>query len=266
MRLCVFSAKSFEQPFFDAAAEAAGMAVSFVQARLTPESAPLARGSDAACCFVNDDGGIATIDALAAAGVRHLALRSAGWDHVDRAAAASAGVMLSHVPSYSPRAVAEHALALLLALDRQIHRAHERVRRRDFSLDGLVGFNLAGKVVGVVGAGRIGAEFARFMLFFGCRVLVHDPIVDDGLVRAGATYTSFDTVCAQADVISLHCPLNEGTRHLVDARALAAMKPGVVLINTGRGALVDTAAMVDALAAGRIGYAGLDAYAFARDR
>ena len=271
MRLAVFSTKGFERAALAEAAAAAAVDCTFVDDRLSPATASLATGHDAACCFVNDDAGAATIAALAGAGVRHLALRCAGYNHVDRAAARQAGVTLSYVPEYSPHAVAEHAVALILSLDRGTHRAFARVREGNFSLDGLVGFDLHGKTVGVVGAGRIGAVFARIMLGFGCRVLACDPVRNDALVAAGVEYVPFDALCRASDIVSLHCPLTESTHHLVDAAAIAAMKRGVMLVNTGRGALVDTRALIDALKRGHIGHLGLDVYEhegplFFRDR
>lgn len=193
--------------------------------------------------------------------MRLVALRSAGFNHVDLEAAARLGLRVVRVPEYSPYAVAEHTVALVLALNRKIHRAYARVREANFSLDGLVGFDLHGKTVGVVGAGRIGAVMLRIMHGFGCRLLAHDLASSDALVRdLGVCYVDLAELFEQSDIISLHVPLTPTTRHLIDARALGLMKRDVLLINTGRGALIDTRALVAALKQGAIGGAGLDVY------
>jgi D-lactate dehydrogenase len=193
--------------------------------------------------------------------VQLAALRSAGFNHVDLPAARAAGIRVVRVPEYSPYAVAEHAVALLLALNRKIHRAFNRVREANFSLDGLVGFDLHGKTAGLIGTGRIGAVMATILHGFGCHLLAADPRPDTALAGAlGLRYVDAQDLYRQADVISLHVPLTAATRHMIDAGALASMKPGVVLINTGRGALIDTRALIDALKTGRVGAAGLDVY------
>jgi D-lactate dehydrogenase len=260
MRIAVFSTQRFERAALEQANAAHGATLGLHECSLTPATAVLARGSDAACCFVSDDLGAASLAALQAAGIRHVALRSAGYNHVDLPAADAAGIVVSHVPAYSPHAVAEHATALILTLDRGTHRAYHRVREGNFALDGLVGFDLRGKTVGIVGTGRIGSVFAGIMLGFGCRVLGCDPVVDAALVARGVRYLPIDTLCREADVIALHCPLTADTHHLIDAARIAAMKPGVMLINTGRGALVDTPALIAALKSGQIGHLGLDVY------
>lgn len=193
--------------------------------------------------------------------MRLIALRSAGFNHVDLDAARRLGFTIVRVPEYSPHAVAEHAAALILTLNRKTHRAYNRVREANFSLDGLVGFDLHGKTVGVVGTGRIGAVMLRIMHGFGCRLLAHDVNEDAALMQeVPVRYVALQELLDASDIISLHVPLTPGTRHLIDAAALARMKPGVILINTGRGALIDTQALVAALKRGHVGGAGLDVY------
>jgi D-lactate dehydrogenase len=210
---------------------------------------------------VNDRLDAQALDVLRRSGVQLAALRSAGFNHVDLPAARAAGIRVVRVPEYSPYAVAEHAVALLLALNRKIHRAFNRVREANFSLDGLVGFDLHGKTAGLIGTGRIGAVMATILHGFGCHLLAADPRPDTALAGAlGLRYVDAQDLYRQADVISLHVPLTAATRHMIDAGALASMKPGVVLINTGRGALIDTRALIDALKTGRVGAAGLDVY------
>lgn len=233
----------------------------FVESRLTLETVALASGAEAVCCFVNDCLDAAVLERLAAGGTRCIALRCAGYNQVDIAAAARLGLLVLRVPAYSPHAVAEHAVGLLLMLNRHLHRAYNRTRENDFRLEGLEGFDLHGKTVGVIGAGRIGAVFARIMLGFGCRVLLSDPAgVPAALGALGAEAATLDAVLAQADILSLHCPLTPQTRHLIDAAAIARLKPGVMLINTSRGGLLDTSAVIAGLKSHRIGALGIDVY------
>lgn len=234
--------------------------LTFFEPRLTAETAPLARGHAAVCSFVNDRLDARALELLQQAGVSLVALRSAGYNHVDLAAAERLGVAVVRVPEYSPFAVAEHALALVLALNRKIPRAAVRVRDWNFSLDGLVGFDLHGKVVGLVGTGRIGRVAATIFRGFGCRVLGWDLREDEALVAAGVVYVELPALLSTADIVSLHVPLTPATRHMIDARALAQMKPGAMLINTGRGALIDSLALIGALKTGHLGAAGLDVY------
>jgi D-lactate dehydrogenase len=201
-----------------------------------------------------------TLEALAQGGTNLLALRSAGYNNVDLAAARELGLTVARVPAYSPHAVAEHSVALVLALDRKIHRAYARVREGNFSLSGLVGFDLHGRTVGVVGTGRIGLAFSRAMAGFGCGLLATDPQVSPELEALGGRYVPLDDLLSSSDIVSLHCPLTPGTHHLIDERALALMKPGAMLINTGRGALVETRAVIAALKSGHLGHLGIDVY------
>lgn len=260
MRVAVFSTKRFDREFLSRANEGHGHELVFLEAGLTEETAGLAEGFPAVCPFVNDVMSAAVLERLAAGGTRLLALRSAGFNHVDLAAAERHGMTVARVPAYSPHAVAEHAVALLLTLNRKTHRAVSRVREHNFSLDGLMGFDLVGKTVGVVGTGQIGEAFARIMLGFGCRVLASDPERNNALERAGVRYVEVDELFRESEVVSLHCPLTPQTRHLIDADALESMKPGVVIVNTSRGAVVDTRAVIAGLKRGKIGGLALDVY------
>ena len=200
------------------------------------------------------------LEHLAKGGTRLIALRSAGYNHVDLPAAQRLGLDVVRVPAYSPHAVAEHAVALILALNRRLHRAYNRTRDGDFSLHGLTGFDLVGKTVGVVGTGQIGATFAKIMAGFGCQLLAYDPFPNPQVQDLGARYVSLPELLAEAQIISLHCPLTADSKHLINARSLAQMQTGAMLINTGRGGLVDTPALIEALKLGRLGYLGLDVY------
>ncbi len=256
----LFSAKPYDRAAFDAANESHGFDLVYLDARLTTQTAELAAGADAICAFVNDDLSAPVLEALVAGGTSTVALRCAGFNNVDLVTAARLGVRVVRVPAYSPNAVAEHTLALILALNRRIHRAYGRVRDGNFSLDGLVGFDVAGKTVGIVGTGRIGAIVARLMWHLRCRVLAVDTFHDPHLVDLGVEYVDLDTALAESDIISLNCPLTPETHHMIDAKAIASMRPGVMLVNTGRGALVDTASVIDGLKRRHIGSLALDVY------
>lgn len=261
MRVAMFSAKAYDRRFFDAANAAFGHRIDYFEARLDASSAPLAAGYPAVCVFVNDRLDAATLEALATGGARTVALRCAGFNNVDLAAAERLGVTVVRVPAYSPEAVAEFTLGLLLALDRNIPRAWARVRENNFALDGLIGRNLAGRTAGVVGTGRIGALVARMLrLGFGCEVLASDVVQDPALVAAGVRYVPVRTLLREAELISLHCPLTPETRHLIDDAAIAAAKPGVLIVNTSRGALIDTTALIAGLKSRQVGGVALDVY------
>ncbi len=257
-----FSAKSYDRVGFTEANDRHGHEhdLVFLDARLEPATTELAAGAPAVCVFVNDVLSAPVLEALAAGGTRCVALRCAGHNNVDVAAAEQLGLTVVHVPAYSPNAVAEHTLALILALNRRIHRAYNRVRDGNFALDGLVGMDLAGKTVGVVGTGRIGAIVARLLWHLRCRVLAVDPYHDQHLLDLGVDYVDLDQALAESDIITLNCPLTPETRHLVDADAIGRMRRGVMLVNTGRGALVDTGAVIDGLKSGQIGSLALDVY------
>lgn len=256
MKLAVFNTKRYDRLHLG---ELSGWSFTFIEAHLNEQTAPLSEGHDAVCCFVNDQLNEAVLQRLAGAGVRLIAMRCAGYNNVDIAAAERLGLAVCRVPEYSPCAVAEHAVALILDLNRHIRRAYSRVREQDYSLDGLLGFDLHGKTVGIVGSGKIGLAFARIMHGFGCRLLVHDPQVNDEMARM-ADYVALDRLWAEADIVSLHCPLLEATHHLVSAGSIAQMKRGVMLINTSRGGLIDTRAVIEGLKSGQVGYLGLDVY------
>ncbi len=260
MRTLMFSAKRYDRVVFDECNREHGHALEYLDVRLDARTADLAEGSEAVCVFVNDQVDAAALRRLSELGVRTVALRCAGYNNVDVAAAAALGIAVVRVPAYSPEAVAEHTLALVLCLDRHVHRAHQRVREGNFALDGLLGRGLHEATAGVVGTGRIGEHVARLLLAFGCDVLAFDPVADPELVAAGVAYTDLPALLERSDIVSLNCPLSAETFHLIDAEAVARMKPGVMLVNTGRGALVDTAAVIEGLKSGRIGSLGLDVY------
>ncbi len=256
MRVAVFSTKPYDARYLETASAGAHDLV-FLDARLSLDTVPLAAGADAVCAFVNDDLGTPVILALAEAGVRLIALRSAGFNHVDLAAAEAAGIAVARVPAYSPHAVAEHSVAMMLTLNRKTHRAYNRVREGNFALEGLLGFDLHGKTVGIVGTGQIGEVVSRILNGFGCSLLAHDPVRNPTCEAIGVRYVGLDELFSVSDVITLQCPLTPQTHHLIDAVALAKMKRGVMLINTSRGAVLDTAALIDALKGGVIGSVGL---------
>jgi len=253
-----FSTKPYDRESFDAVETEHELV--FLAPRLEATTVALAEGARAVCAFVNDDLGTAVLTGLAERGVRFVALRCAGFNNVDLGTAARVGITVVRVPAYSPNAVAEHTLALILALDRHIHKAYNRVREGNFALDGLLGFDLAGKTAGVIGTGRIGAIVARLLWHFRCKVLAFDPVPDERVRELGIDYLDLDRLLTDSDLISLNCPLTPDTHHLVNAATIGRMKPGVMLVNTGRGALVDTVAVLDGLKSGRIGSLALDVY------
>jgi D-lactate dehydrogenase len=260
MRITVFSTKPYDRTFLEVADAGAGHRFTFHEPRLTSDTAALAGDAGAVCIFVNDVADAETLAALARQGVRLVALRCAGFNNVDLAAARDLGITVARVPAYSPHAVAEHTLALILALNRKIHRAYNRVREGNFALDGLLGFDLHGKTVGVVGTGKIGTVVVRILAGFGCRLLAHDPYPSAECEALGARYVPLDELFGESDIVTLHCPLTPDTHHLVGAEVLGRAKEGLMLINTGRGALVDTRAVIRALKSGALGSLGIDVY------
>jgi D-lactate dehydrogenase len=260
MRVAVFSTKPYDRAHLAAATAGTGHELDFLEAKLSAETVLLAAGYPAICAFVHDELDAAVLRELADGGTRLVALRAAGFNNVDLAAAADVGIRVARVPAYSPYAVAEHAVALILALDRRTHRAYNRVREGNFALDGLLGFDLHGRTVGVVGTGRIGTVFARIMAGFGCELLASDPFPNDEVRALGARYVDLDDLFREADIIALHAPLTPETHHLVDRERLALVRHGVMIVNTSRGGLIDTEAAIEALKDGRIGYLGLDVY------
>ncbi|MBU2952991.1 2-hydroxyacid dehydrogenase [Marinobacter sp. F3R08] len=261
MKVAVFSTKPYDEQFLkQASQETRQHELVFLETRLNEATAPLARGFEAVCVFVNDQVDAPVLEKLAEGGIRAVALRCAGFNNVDLKAAQRLGIDVVRVPAYSPDAVAEHTVALILTLNRQIHRAYQRIRDGNFALEGLLGFDLRGRTVGVVGTGQIGVGVVRIMRGFGCRVLCYDLHPNPEAQQHGAEYVDLDTLFGQVDILSLHCPLTPDTHHLIDAAAVAKMKKGVMLINTSRGAIVDTAAIIQGLKSGQIGYLGLDVY------
>lgn len=259
MKVAVFSTKPYDERYLRRANEPHGHDLTFFEPRLVKDTASLAAGHDAVCAFVNDQVSADVLRTLHEHGIVLVALRSAGFNNVDLEVAEELDITVARVPAYSPHAVAEHALALVLGLNRKLYRAYNRVREGNFSLDGLLGFDLHGKTVGVVGTGKIGGIFARIMFGLGCDVLAYDPYPDDE-VGTIARYVDLEELYRASDIISLHCPLTPDTDHLVDDDAIAQMKMGVMLINTSRGRLVDTRAVIDGLKSQRIGHLGLDVY------
>ncbi|NJP06675.1 MAG: 2-hydroxyacid dehydrogenase [Chloroflexaceae bacterium] len=260
MRVAVFSTKPYDRQFLAHANEQYGHEMIFLEPRLTLETLPLARNFAVVCLFVNDIVDAAMMAQLADGGTRLLALRSAGFNHVDLAAADAHNITVVRVPAYSPYAVAEHTVGLMLVLNRHIHRAFARVREGNFALDGLMGFDMHGKTVGIIGTGKIGLEVGRIIHGFGCTILAYDPYPNSELIELGAQYVELAQLFQQSDIITLHSPLNPQTYHLIGRDAIQQLKPGVMIINTSRGALIDTAEVVEGLKSGRIGYLGLDVY------
>jgi D-lactate dehydrogenase len=261
MKLAVFDTHTYDREALEAANVRYAHDLTFFEPRLTRQTASMATGFPAVCSFVNDRVDAETLATLQTGGTRLIALRSAGYNHVDLDEAARRGFVVVRVPEYSPHAVAEHAVGLILALNRKIHRAYNRVREANFSLEGLVGFDLVGKTCGIVGTGKIGAVVARILRGFGCRLLAFDVTPSETCSKQlDVQYTELPALYRDSDIISLHVPLTPTTHHLINAEALAQMKPGVMLINTGRGALVDSRALIDALKRGQVGAAGLDVY------
>jgi D-lactate dehydrogenase len=258
MKIAFFSTKPYDKESFEKHNQA--HRIDFYEVALNEQSVRLAEGADAVCVFVNDKLNASIIESLQKAGIRLIALRCAGFNNVDLTAARNAHIKVVRVPAYSPYAVAEHALALIMALNRKTHKAYNRVREGNFSLEKLTGFDLYHKTVGIIGTGKIGGVFAKIMLGMGCKVLAYDKFPDEHLETTGVNYLSFEELLPRADILSLHCPLTENTRHLINTEALTQMKKGVMLINTSRGALIDTQAVVEALKNKTVGYLGIDVY------
>lgn len=260
MKITFFSTQPYDKSFFTDSNQAFGFELEFHKSALDASNAKTIRNSEAICIFVNDQCNAKVIDVLAESGVKLIALRCAGFNNVDVEAAHNAGIEIVRVPAYSPAAVAEHAVALMLILNRKIHKAYNRVREQNFSLQGLLGFDLQGKTVGVIGTGNIGKAFCKIMLGFGCKVLAFDLIASKQMEALGVEYTDISSIFSVANIISLHCPLTESNRHLVNEETLGLMKDGVMLINTSRGGLIDTRAAIHALKKGKLGSLGIDVY------
>lgn len=261
MRIAFFDAHAYERPFFNDANSNFGFEIVYFETRLTKDTVNLAKGFTTVCCFVNDHLDRETLKGLAQFDVRLIALRCAGFNNVDLKAAQEFKIQIVRVPEYSPYAVAEHALGLILSLNRKIHKAYHRVREMNFTLDGLVGFDLNGKTVGLIGTGKIGRVVARAMHGLGCQILAFDINENAEIIsKYGVKYCNLKELYQQSDIISLHVPLTPGTHHILNAAAFDEMKNGVMIINTGRGALIDTKSLLEHLKSGKVGSAGLDVY------
>jgi D-lactate dehydrogenase len=260
MNILFFSAQSYDREYFTQANLKTSYNLRFLESPLNVDNTALIKNEKVICVFVNDQVNPEVIAQLKEKGVELIALRCAGFNNVDLAAAAAAGIRVVRVPAYSPHAVAEHAVTMLLSLNRKIYKSYNRIRDNNFTLAGLEGFDLYGKTVGVIGTGNIGMVFCRIMLGFGCKVIAHDVYENKELVQAGVVYKSLQEVIAEADVISLHCPLMPETKHMINRESIASMKKGVILVNTSRGGLIDTVAVVDALKKGHIGALAIDVY------
>ena len=260
MKIAFFSTKGYDKTSFLAANEAYGHEFSFFEPRLTKETIALAAGFPVVCVLINDELGEETLRAIHTTGTRFIALRCAGFNNVNLDVAQELGMQVVHVPAYSPYAVAEHAVGLILTLNRKLYRAYNRVRDDNFSLEGLLGFDLHGKTVGVVGTGKIGQCFAQIMHGFGCKLLAYDVRENPDCLALGVNYVALTQLLTLSDVISLHCPLLPSTYHLINEETLKHTKPKAMLINTSRGGLIDTKAAIAALKSGRLGYLGIDVY------
>lgn len=260
MKVAVFGAKTYDKKHLSQENRKFNHDLVFLEVNLNSLTATLAQGFDAVCAFVNDELNKECLEKLSCCGVRTVALRCAGFNNVDLDAAAALHITIVRVPEYSPHGVAEHTTTLILALNRKIYKAYNRVREGNFLLEGLLGFNLNEKTVGVIGTGKIGSVFCGIMKGFGCSVLAYDPYPNETCVKNGVEYVDLETLLKSSDIISLHCPLTPDSHHLINDKAISYMKKGVMLINTSRGALIDTVAIIKNLKSGKIGYLGLDVY------
>lgn len=260
MKVAVFSTRPYDRRSLNAANGSEQLQFTYLEARLLQDTAALADGYPVVCAFVNDHLDADVLRVLAAGGTKLIALRSAGFNNVDLEVAKELGIAVVRVPAYSPNSIAEHTVGLMLALNRKLHRAYNRVREGNFALDGLLGFDMVGKTVGVVGTGKIGQVVVRILSGFGCRVIGYDPYPSDAALALGVEYLDLDEVIASSDILTLHLPLTTETHHMIDRDAIDRMKPGVMLINTSRGALLKTPDVIDGLKTGQIGYLGLDVY------
>ena len=260
MKIGVFSSKSYDREYLTAANQNYDFDIEFLESKLTRETLALADPFDVVSVFVNDELDKTVLDYLKQKGLRHIALRCAGFNNLDLSHAHQIGISVSRIPAYSPQAVAEHTLALMMSLNRKIHKAYNRVKENNFNLEGLLGFNLAGKTIGVVGTGMIGRAVCQIMKGIGCNVVAYDPFPCQEMKTLGVDYVSFETLLSISDVITLHCPLSDKNQHLINTEAIERMKDGVMLINTSRGGLVDTKAVIQGLKSRKIGFLGLDVY------
>ncbi|CCG87325.1 2-hydroxyacid dehydrogenase [Erwinia piriflorinigrans] len=265
MKIAVYSNKQYDRKYLQQVNADYGFEFEFFDFLLSETTAKNAEGCVGVCIFVNDDGSRVVLQELAGLGVKFIALRCAGFNNVDLGAAAELGIKVVRVPAYSPEAVAEHAVGMMMTLNRRIHRAYQRTRDANFSLEGLIGFNMHGRTAGVVGTGKIGLAVLRILKGFGMRLLAFDPWPNPLAVELGAEYVDIETLFSQSDVITLHCPLSEENHHLLNESAFAEMKQGVMVINTSRGGLIDSQAAIEALKQQKIGALGMDVYENERD-
>ena len=260
MKILVYSIYGFDKPFLEEAAKDKHE-LNFTEQPLNLDTADLAKGYTAVALFTSDNASSAVLKRLYENGVKFIALRSVGYDHVDLTLAKQLNIKVANVPAYSPFAVAEHTVALMLALNRKLIRAHNRVMEQNFSLDGLVGFDMNGKTVGIIGTGKIGSVVTKIMNGFGCRILLYDKIVDNDLKnKYNVVYKDYETLLKESDIITLHVPLTTETKYLINKNCISKMKKGVMLINTSRGALINTKEVIESLKTGQIGYLGIDVY------
>ena len=260
MKIAFFSTKSYDREYFDKFNVENKHTLTYFDAPLYADTAKLTQGFEAVCVFVNDKIDKETIEKISGNGVKAIALRCAGYNNVDVKAAMENNIRIFRVPSYSPQAVAEHAVALILTLNRKTHKAYNRIRENNFSIEHLTGFNLYGKTIGVIGTGQIGSSFCTIMQGFGCKVIAYDIVESGDLKEKGIEYRSFDEILKSSDIISLHCPLTPATNHIINKDALSKMKTGVMLINTSRGGLINTPDVINGLKNKKIGYLGIDVY------
>ncbi|MUK78327.1 2-hydroxyacid dehydrogenase [Aliivibrio fischeri] len=260
MKIAMFSTKSYDETSFNSINQNYQFECQFFNFQLTESTAPIANGSDVVCAFVNDDLSAPVLKILAKQGTKLIAMRCAGFDRVDLEAAKKLGMQVARVPAYSPEAIAEHAVGMMMCLNRRFHKAYQRTRDANFSLEGLTGFNFFGKTVGVIGSGKIGLATMRILKGLGMNILCFDPYPSQVAIDMGVKYTTLDEIFSQSDVITLHCPLTPENTHLLDTDSFSKMKDGVMIINTSRGGLLNSASAIEALKAGKIGSLGLDVY------
>ncbi|MFC3395466.1 2-hydroxyacid dehydrogenase [Brenneria rubrifaciens] len=265
MKLAIYSTKQYDRKYLELVNQKFGYELEFFDFMLTSRTAKTAAGSQAVCIFVNDDGSREVLTELAQMGVKMLALRCAGFNNVDLEAAEELGIKVVRVPAYSPEAVAEHAVGMMLCLNRRIHRAYQRTRDANFSLEGLIGFNMHNRIAGIIGTGKIGIATLRILKGFGMRLVAFDPYPNPQALELGVEYVDLKTLYARADVISLHCPLTPENHHLLNQAAFSQMKDGVMIVNTSRGGLIDSQSAIDALKQQKIGALGMDVYENERD-
>lgn len=265
MKLAIYSTKQYDRKYLELVNKEFGFELEFFDFLLSPKTAKVAQGCEAVCIFVNDDASREVLTELAAHGVKIIALRCAGFNNVDLQAAKELGLEVVRVPAYSPEAVAEHAVGLMMSLNRRIHRAYQRTRDANFSLEGLIGFNMHNRTAGVIGTGKIGVATMRILKGFGMKLLAYDPYPNPQALELGAEYVDLKTLYEKSDVITLHCPLTPENHHLLDASAFGQMKNGVMIINTSRGGLIDSDAAIEALKQQKIGSLGMDVYENERD-